>query len=247
MKIALCLSGYFNSSRDLTSLGVDGFDHINKNILSGNDVDVFIHSWDIENEENIKKLYSPYCKKHVFEKQKDFVPLYKDNKLDIVPHRAEATPYWNVFSQFYSVQECFKLCSKYEEVNNFKYDIIIRARFDLGRINRNTSGPHLGNPHPVQCINFDKSLCMDYFYMANWQYLETEGPADMWFYSNSDNMKNFCRIFDILSNDVYVGSEYQKWAGNNDGGMLNTIKSWKWVFIKTGLWDKKSLLNTSWE
>jgi hypothetical protein len=31
MKIALCLHGYFNSSRDNTSLGIHGYNHIKNN------------------------------------------------------------------------------------------------------------------------------------------------------------------------------------------------------------------------
>ena len=43
----------------------------------------------------------------------------------------------------------------YEEENNFKYDCVIKARFDLGRINRATSGPGKINPYACQCIKFD--------------------------------------------------------------------------------------------
>jgi hypothetical protein len=67
---------------------------------------------------------------------------------------------------------------------NSKYDIIIKARFDLGRINRNTSGPGLGNPYPVQCINFKTEIESDKIYMADWNHLHM-GPADMWFYGSN--------------------------------------------------------------
>jgi hypothetical protein len=83
--------------------------------------------------------------------------------------------------------------------------------------------------------------------MANWQYLDTEGPADMWFYSNKENMANFAKIFDILSADVKIGTDYQKWAGESDGGLVNTIKAWKWFMVKTELWNKKVPLDTIWE
>ena len=56
MKIALCLSGYFNSSRDKNSLGIDGYEHIKKHILDGNDVDIYIHSWDLHNQGIIEKI-----------------------------------------------------------------------------------------------------------------------------------------------------------------------------------------------
>lgn len=243
MKIALCLHGYFNSSRDITSLGRDGYAHIKKQILDGNDVDIYIHSWDLDNKQDIESLYGDLIKKSVFEPQIDFKPLFEKNNLHTYPMREGATPFWNVFSQFYSVQKSFELMNE----SKINYDCVIKSRFDLGRINRNSSGPGLGNPYPVQCINFSPNYDMKNFYMANWQYLDTEGPADMWFYSNKQNMDNFLTIFDIISEDVRIGGEYQKWAGDNDGGLVNTIKAWKWFLIKTGLWEKKALLETTWE
>jgi len=242
-KIALCLSGYFNSSRDKSSLGIDGYDHIHRQILSRGDVDVYIHSWDFHNRETIERLYGNLIKNSIFEKQIDFKPIYFENGLDSHPHRKGTTPFWNVFSQFYSVQKSFELL--YESGNN--YDCVIKSRFDLGRINRHTSGPGLGNPYPVQCINFDENLDMDYFYLADWQYFETEGPPDMWFYSSQKNMKEFTKIFDLLSSDMKINSDFQNWAGANDGGLLNNIKGWKWFLIKTGLWEKKLPLQTYWE
>ena len=243
MKIALCLHGYFNSSRDNTSLGIDGYNHIKKNILDGNDVDVYIHSWDIDNIDKIKELYGDITKDSLIEPQIDFKPLFIENGLDTVTVHSGATPFWNVFSQFYSVQKSFELMAS----SGIDYDCVIKSRFDLGRINRSTSGPGLGNPFAVQCINFRPHYDMDNLYMANWQYLDTEGPADMWFYSNKENMSNFAKIFDILSADVKIGTDYQKWAGEADGGLVNTIKAWKWFMIKTGLWDKKAPLETIWE
>ena len=243
MKVALCLHGNFDSQFDSTSNGMDGYEHIKKHILDGNNVDVYIHSWDIDNKEKIEELYGSITKDSLIETQIDFKPLFIENGLDTVPVHNGATPFWNVFSQFYSVQKSFELMLN----SKIEYDCVIKSRFDLGRINRTTSGPGLGNPYAVQCINFRPDYDMENFYMANWQYLDTEGPADMWFYSNKENMSNFAKIFDILSNDVKIGTEYQKWAGDADGGLVNTIKAWKWFMIKVGIWDKKAPLETIWE
>mgnify|MGYP001812543692 CR=1 FL=1 len=245
MKIALALSGYFDSKRDSSSLGLDGFNHIKNRILDNNNVDVYIHSWDLENRNVIEDLYGPWIKESVFEEQINFKPAFYDNELDKYPIRQGVTMFWNVFSQFYSIQQTFKLIEEH-------YDVAIKARFDLGRINRQSSGPfNRNNPYAVQCINFDSSLDMSQIYMAKWQqsYLDNEGPADMWFYSGWENMQNFCRLYDIARSDVRYNSEYAKWAieSSNDPHVTNTIKAWKWFFIKTGLWDKKFLLDTEWE
>ena len=76
MKIALCLHGYFNSSRDLSSLGVDGYEHIKKHILDGNDVDIYIHSWDLSNQNTIENLYGDKTRNSIFEPQMNFKPLF---------------------------------------------------------------------------------------------------------------------------------------------------------------------------
>ena len=241
MKIALGLSGYFNSPKSPNSFGEDGFEYIKKHILNGNTVDVFIHSWDISNKDIIERLYDNLIKDSIFETQIDFKPIFNQNGLDKFP--SHGTPFWNIFSQYYSIQKSFELMIK-SEVN---YDCVIKSRFDLGRINRDTSGKGGVNPYPVQCINFNPNLDMNNFYIADWQYLETEGPADMWFYSNYENMRNFGDVFNILSNDIKAGSPYETWAGGTDGGIVNGIKGWKWFLTKTKLWDKKQPLQSVWE
>lgn len=46
-------------------------------------------------------------------------------------------PYlFNEISQYYSIQKASELISKYEEENNFKYDVVIRTRTDLAYLNR---------------------------------------------------------------------------------------------------------------
>ena len=70
MKIALCLHGLFNSTTDLTSNGYDGYQYIKEHILSKGDVDVYIHSWEVNMKDEIVKLYN--TKACVLEEQKDF-------------------------------------------------------------------------------------------------------------------------------------------------------------------------------
>lgn len=235
MRIALCLHGYFNSQKDLKSFGDDGYEHIKKHILKYDNVDIFVHTWDINNKEKIEKLYGDYIKKAVFEPQVDFKPQYNQNGLNEFPFHG--TPFWNSFSQYCSVQKSFELMMS----SKIEYDVVIKARFDLARVNRNI------DRIPVQCINFNPNLDMNYLYMADWDYLDKEGPADMWFYSGMKNMCEFTKIYDILSHDIKTNSEYQTWTSTNDGGIVNTIKGWKWFMMKTGLWEKKKLLPTYFE
>ena len=69
MKIALCLHGKFDSLTDSSSKGNDGYEHIKNRILSKCNPDIFVHSWDEQEKENILGLYKPKgykFQKHIF-------------------------------------------------------------------------------------------------------------------------------------------------------------------------------------
>jgi hypothetical protein len=241
MKIALCLHGLFNSSTDNTSNGYDGYNHIKNHILSKGDVDVFVHSWQPEKEEEIINLYNP--KDYKFEVQKDFSNLIQERGLNTLT--STPRPPQNVLSHFYSISEVFKLLYETEE----KYDIVIKSRFDLGRINRDTSGPGKHNPYPVQCINFTTNIEKNKIYMANWNHFNM-GPADMWFYGDYQLMKNFTELYKSLESQFYLNSDFHKFAfniENNMGDLSNSIAFYKWWMVKNGLWDKRINLDTTWE
>ena len=240
MRIALCLHGLFNLIEDSTSKGVDGYDYINENIINKNDVDVYIHSWDVDKKNQIINLYNPINFK--FEQQKDFSNLINERGLNSLISTPRSPQ--NVLSHFYSISEVFKLL--YE--NNKKYDIVLKSRFDLGRINRNTSGPGKHNPYPVQCINFIKNIEKNKIYMANWNHFYM-GPPDMWFYGSYEIMYNFTKLYDYLENNMYLDSKFHNFAKNiegNKGDLSNSIAFYKWWMLENGLWDNKITLNTIW-
>jgi len=117
MKIALCLHGMFDSPMDKTSNGLDGREYIQKHIMDKGDVDVFIHSWDLEKQGLIEAMYQP--KKAIFEPQKDFGELIKERGLDKL--EGYPRPPQSVLSHLYSVTEVMKLPHQQTGV---KYDII---------------------------------------------------------------------------------------------------------------------------
>ena len=241
MKVALCLHGMFDSPMDTTSNGIDGREYIQKHIIDKGDVDVFIHSWDLEKQGLIEAIYQP--KKAIFEPQKDFSELIKERGLD----KLEGCPRspQSVLSHLYSVSEVMKLPFQ----TNERYDVVVKARFDLGRINRNTSGPGLGNPYPVQCINFNPNVEADKLYNANWNHFHM-GPADMWFYGSETVMNNFKNLYQSLEEQMVIDSDFHKFAtqiGGNQGDISNAIAFYKWWMIQNGLWDNRINLDTIWE
>jgi hypothetical protein len=244
MKIALCLHGLFNSEQDEYSDGFNGYIYIKNNILNKFDTDVFIHSWEPGKQKLLEILYQP--KISIFEPQKDFSKLIKERGLDTL----EACPRspQSVLSHLYSVTEVMKLPHQQTGV---KYDIIIKSRFDLGMINRNTTGPFNPlNPYAVQCINLKGCYIEENkIYNANWNHFNL-GPADMWFYGSPKVMHTFAKLYDDLYEQMKIDSEFHTFATQlegNSGDLSNAVAFYKWWMIKTDLWDNRVNLDTVWE
>lgn len=238
MKIALCLHGLFNSATDNTSLGIDGYEYIKKHILSKGDVDVFVHSWEEDKSEIITNLYNP--KISLFEPQKDFTEIINKNELNklVAQSRSPQT----VLSHFYSIQKSFELLDSTGE----NYDIVIKSRFDLGRINRMSSKDH---PTPAQFINFQTDIVNDKLYQAFWLYFD-QGPSDVWFYGSQEIMKPFSTIYDTLKKDMILNSEYHKFSQSitgANGDMSNAVIFYKWWMLNNGMWENNIALPTEWE
>jgi hypothetical protein len=238
MKIALCLHGLFNSATDDTSLGIDGYEYIKKHILSKGDVDVFVHSWEEDKRDIITNLYNP--KVSLFEPQKYFTEFIDKNELNklVTPSRSPQT----VLSHFYSIQKSFELLDS----TNEKYDIVIKSRFDLGRINRLSAQTH---PTPAQFINFQTDIVNDKLYQAFWLYFE-QGPSDVWFYGSQEIMKPFSTIYYELEKNMILNSEYHKFSQSitgSHGDMSNAVIFYKWWMLNNGMWDNNIALPTEWE
>jgi len=244
MKIALCLHGLFNSEQNINSDGLNGYIYIKKNILNKFDTDVFIHSWETNKQGLLEILYQP--KAAIFEPQKDFSDLIKERQLDTLEKMPRSPQ--SVLSHLYSVAEVMKLPHQQTGV---KYDMIIKARFDLGMINRSTSGPfNPQNPYAVQCINLKGCYIEENkIYNANWNQFHM-GPADMWFYGSPKIMHKFTTLYDELYQQMKIDSEFHKFATEiegNKGDLSNAIVFYKWWMIKNGIWKNKINLDTTWE
>lgn len=112
MRVAICLSGQLRNFKET-------FPYFKSFIIDDLSPDIFIYTdeYDVE----IEKLYIP--------KYFEFNTNIIKNNLDY-RHINSSTNEISLLNQFYKISECNKLKCKYENENNFKYDLVIRCRFD---------------------------------------------------------------------------------------------------------------------
>tara|TARA_Y100000114_G_scaffold37296_1_gene32916 strand:- start:2467 stop:3165 length:699 start_codon:yes stop_codon:yes gene_type:complete len=128
MKIAFCLSG---QPRFIEQ----GYTFFKKNLVGFKDMDIFFHSWEnsykgvhhnltnVDTPLNILNYYDPI--NYIIEPQK----LNLSN-LDLSPE------VFIHYSMFYSIFMANKIKKDWEKANNFKYDYVIRSRFDVALLEK---------------------------------------------------------------------------------------------------------------
>lgn len=118
MKIALCLTGLPRHYKD-------GYEYYAKNLLKQYDVDVFFHTWDDTEHEEVAKLYKP--KDYSVSKKLDANAI---NNMYTKCVDAVNFPAYATVSSFYSIFNSCRLKTNYEMQHGFKYDWVIKTRFD---------------------------------------------------------------------------------------------------------------------
>lgn len=206
MKVALCFYGLLGGIKGKSGEGIGNskdvldlaFPQFKKHILDNNDVDVFIHSWDVNLKQEIVELYNPVSTK--FENQKLFY---------ISPPLENTKRVQNHFSRWYSCQEVVKLKTKYEEENKFEYDFVALSRQDIAwQVDVNFS-------------EFDN----DCFYVPNWRQQFTgermgyphggykKSLQDIWCFSNSKYINEFVEIYDKINEYCFENPELMGYKG----------------------------------
>lgn len=268
-KIALCLYGKFNN-RLLPTSGIEGFEYIKEKILKGRNVDIFIHSWDIESQSQIEQVYYDNIVTSLFEKQKNFNDVITAENIKesnfSPPGNQSFRTIANSLSFFYSRGRSIELKKEHEEKINSKYDIVICSRFDLGQIDKYNGY----QAYKTSEIIFDENLDMNYIYSAMWDQLNT-GYADMWFYSSSKNMDTLTEMYKRSHSYYRLESQYVKvlttgWPDSSatddfsnelfKNEKTTNLKTFaaseahnnhiihKWFFIDSGLYEKTKFPGT---
>ena len=172
---------------------VEGLETLRKNLHDFENYDIFIHTW----EGNLNKdcyLYDP--KMITIEAQKNVVPpIVKEYSNAAFVH----------FSMFYTMKESLNNVAQYEQTHNFKYDLVIRTRFDISLETKL-------NPEEYNLSEgvYSPDVCANPAVISDWLN-----------FSTSDNMKLYSDIYDNIV-------EYNKNGVNITSGediithMLNT-------------------------
>lgn len=220
MKIALCLG-------NLASKGKWGSDAyratcalLKKEIINKNEfVDVFLHCNEPHLEKELINLYNPVD--YIFEEQVISDAIYYNEWKDLNPSHygghGGAIDYRKLFSMMYSRYAVGQLKSKFEEKNNFKYDWVIFARYDLA--------PQLDK------LYFNNNFDNNYVYLTMHNQMNT-GLGDIWFYSKSENMDIVLSLYKnlrtyLLDNSDYIRTATNGWIDSNanDYMSLEILKS----------------------
>jgi len=167
------------------------YTHFKKHILDiNNNVDVFIHCWDSEEESILDNLYKPVSK--CFEEQVIFdfeyivgdpdgpggeINRWKDGKFKGL----DSLRFHSMFSRWYSALKVNHMKRTYEINNDFRYDLVMLVRLDLA--------------YQVD-FNF-KEFDSEFFYTMG-PASQTHGLWDFWFISNSYTMDFFTTIYENL-------------------------------------------------
>ncbi len=202
MKIALCLTGLIGNLKGKSYNKGEGTQKVldicsektKKHILDKNDVDIFLHSWETDYENQLIEKYNP--KGCIIEKQIKFKP-----GIDVQSNARTQAHY----SKWYSIKKAIELKKAYEQQNKFTYDFVLQARFDLVWL------------VDILFEKFDK----DKFYIPKmsqggvpWGWpnkLAKKEIGDFFFFSNSENMDRFAELYDNIN--PYIKGGCPTWAG----------------------------------
>ena len=226
MKIALCLSG---QPRQFAA----GYQCYKKFLLDKYDIDVFIHTWFTPGNYDLYEHGGKYKLDKDIDKK--IVDIYNPKKIIIEPQIT--TFYGNIsnndasvsnfaqYSMYYSMRESNILKKKYEDLMGFKYDVVIRSRFDSAiLVDLDLSNLKDNMLYGIDAIDNPNRLC-DWFLFGSSNIIDSVCEL----YNNIENLKNKIEVFcgeellftHLMDNKI----EYTKLFPNTQGSSLVLIRN----------------------
>jgi hypothetical protein len=186
MKIALCISGQ-------PRMWEEGYKYHYKNIIEGNDVTVFLHSWEMPSEQ-MQQISSTYNAKSFITSPQPSVDLSK------YTNTPPPSPNWKVkdgrfatFCQLLAIRECMQTKREHEENFKMKFDWVVRSRFDFAINVR------------IPFENLDNSK----LYIPDCRMTPTRDFGnDQFGFSSSENMDKYADAYNHIDNFYSSGVQF---------------------------------------
>jgi hypothetical protein len=165
-KVAICLSGQIRT-------GIPAYKSFEK-FFSDLDADVFFHTWqDLKKEPKVIDLYKP--KKYSVQ-----MPFPKDSKTN-----SDGMGSWG--NMLYSMMMANELKKQYEIENDFRYDLVIKSRFDLVFPSHYKFPTESIMPRTIYCSGGNNGI--------NHTDYESHGISDIIFWGDSESMDIATNVF----------------------------------------------------
>ncbi len=224
MKVALCISGQ-------PRLVKTGFLTHQKFILDKYDTDVFIHTWYDENKDKLNECGGEYeMNQTVID---DVLNLYKPVKVIVENQRTDLTeithnhagpPIFPQVSMFYSMMKSNDLKTEHEKENNFKYDVVIRSRFDSGLLKE--IDLTIIKPNTVVGIDaIDSELLCDWLFYGDSETMDKMVDVYDHLITLKENIITFCGENLLLANKEKHSISVEKLYPNQQGESLVLIRN----------------------
>ena len=191
MRVAVCFRGQLRTYKYTLENLKRFFNTINDGKVT---IDYFVHTWDenlyfpTDNHKLSDRENGSYQKADLDEKYlKENIPNLKSIIIechDEYKKRSTTVEHWGAL--FYSIYQANLLKLRYENKNNFKYDLVINSRFDLVFPTKDS----------FPTFKYENSTAYTFMHL---QELRTEEGFlnfdDMIFYGNSKSIDNVVRIY----------------------------------------------------
>lgn len=184
MKIGVVLFGHLRSFRRTC----DSFNELKNVLKKAGTVDVFCHTWDIEESvtdawwKQYESALPPAANVSTAEVTQTYQPaailIEPSKKFDDSGYRVNsATPVSGVLSMLYSQFRSFELLKEHEEKHGFRYDIIIKTRYDILYEIASSFSAMLEKAKDSSCLYFPSSNT--YELSGSWSDVFAAGSRDL--------------------------------------------------------------------
>lgn len=216
-KVAVVFHGIIGGLSGVNGVGIsaniqDCAKTMKYNFLSHYNCDIFMHSWTVDKEEELKSLYNPVAS--LFQPQ-EYFGFNEEQARDSYGSFSKVAAHWRLLSLCTSVERGIKLKQDYEISNGFRYKWVILLRYDLIFFKR------------LDISTYDNNN----FYVVEWENgkLENGGILDYIFLSDSKMMDEIAKLPSEINNKIYDPSHSHKMFYNKLMNMydkdINRVKS----------------------